>query len=101
MAHPAISRAVVVGLKNKHYGEVVGAFLELAEGQEARRPNDAELKDWVRKRLGGHKSPTHVFWLGEGGVPAAVPLTGSGKVKKFEMAKLGEEMLQKASAAKL
>ena len=99
MAHPAITAAVVVGLKNEHYGEVVGSFLELAEGHA--RPSDQELRDWVRKRLGNHKSPTHIFWLGEGGVPAAVPLTGSGKVRKFEMAKLGDEILKKASASKL
>lgn len=92
MAHPSISRAIVVGLKNNHYGEVVGAFLSLAEN--ASKPDDAELKQWVKKRLGGHKSPAHVFWLGEGPVPGDVPLTGSGKVKKFEMAKLGDSLLK-------
>lgn len=99
MVHPTISRAVVVGLKNEHYGEVVGAFLELAQNHP--RPNDQELRDWVRKRLGSHKSPAHIFWLGEGGVPATVPLTGSGKVRKFEIAKLGDEILQRASGSKL
>lgn len=93
MAHPSLSRAIVVGLKDQHYGEVVGAFVELAETQG--RVGDDELRDWVRKKLGKHKSPTHVFWLGEDGVPATVPLTGSGKVRKFEMAKLGNEVLKK------
>lgn len=99
MAHPSISRAIVVGLKNKHYGEVVGAFIEQAEDSGA-KPNHQEVRDWVRKQLGGHKSPAHLFWLGEGPVPSDVPLTGSGKVKKFEMAKLGDELL-KTSNAKL
>ncbi|RYP11159.1 hypothetical protein DL764_000230 [Monosporascus ibericus] len=99
-AHPSISRAIVVGLKNQHYGEVVGAFVELVENRS--KPSTEELRDWVRKRLGGHKSPAHVFWLGESGIPAAVPLTGSGKVRKFEMAKLGEEILKRdATTAKL
>lgn len=93
MAHPAITRAIVVGLKDKHYGEVVGAFVELAEGR--RQPEDEKLREWVRSNLGKHKSPTHIFWLGQGPVPATVPLTGSGKVKKFEMAKLGDELLHK------
>ncbi|CAG9980707.1 unnamed protein product [Clonostachys byssicola] len=93
MAHPALSRAVVVGLKDKHYGEVVGAFVEL--GESSAQPTDAELRDWVRNQLGKHKAPTHVFWLGQGGVPSTVPLTGSGKVRKFEMAKLGDELLRK------
>jgi acyl-CoA synthetase (AMP-forming)/AMP-acid ligase II len=84
-AHPSISRAIVVGIKNQHYGEVVGAFVERLEGSP--KPTTQDLRDWVRKRLGGHKSPAHVFWLGESGVPATVPLTGSGKVRKFEMAK--------------
>ncbi|RBR21653.1 hypothetical protein FVER53590_11330 [Fusarium verticillioides] len=97
MDHPAITRAIVVGLKNKHYGEVVGAFVELAEGYQ--KPQFKEIKDWCRKRLGGHKSPAHVFWLGDGDVPATVPLTGSGKVRKFEMAKLGDELLRKHEVA--
>lgn len=91
-AHPAVSRAVVVGLKDAHYGEVVGAFVERADGHA--RPDSAELRDWVRSRLGKHKAPTHLFWLGEDGVPADVPLTGSGKVRKFEMAKLGDDLLR-------
>lgn len=96
MAHPSISQAIVVGLKNNHYGEVAGAFVEKAENSS--QPTDLELRDWVRKQLGSHKSPAHVFWLGQDGVPATAPLTGSGKVKKFEMAKLGDELLRKREA---
>ncbi|KAH0495514.1 hypothetical protein TgHK011_009060 [Trichoderma gracile] len=100
MAHPSISRAIVVGLKNKHYGEVVGAFVELADN--AKKLSDQEVRDWVRKTLGNHKAPAHVFWLGQDGVPADVPLTGSGKIRKFEMAKLGDEILSKmAKTSKL
>lgn len=97
MAHPSVSLAVVVGLKDEHYGEVVGAFLDskpTAKVAESRLTK-AEVRDWVTKRLGKHKAPARVFWMGEGGVPATVPLTGSGKVRKFELAKLGEEILSK------
>lgn len=93
MAHPAVSRAIVVGLKDDYYGEVVGAFIEKAENSLV--PSDDEIRDWVRRQLGKHKSPAHIFRLGEGDVPAHVPLTGSGKVRKFEMAKLGDEILRK------
>ncbi|OAA44324.1 AMP-dependent synthetase/ligase [Metarhizium rileyi] len=95
MAHPSVSRAIVVGLKDKHYGEVVGTFVEKLDN--SRRPTDAELRDWVRKTLGKHKSPAHIFWLGRDGVPLNVPLTGSGKVRKFEMAKTGDEILSRRS----
>lgn len=92
----------MVGLKNKHYGEVVGAFVELtSKDTDGQRPSDKELKDWCRQRLGGHKSPAHVFWLGHNGVPDTVPLTGSGKVKKYEMAKLGDRILASREGAKL
>lgn len=99
MAHPSVSRAIVVGLKDEHYGEVVGAFVEKSDNHH--KPADAELREWVRNTLGKHKSPAHVFWLGENGVPADVPLTGSGKVRKFEMANLGNGILARRIAAKL
>ncbi|KAG6243149.1 hypothetical protein E4U25_001929 [Claviceps purpurea] len=96
MAHSSISRAIVVGLNDKHYGEVVAAFVEHTnpsqQTQPQPKPTDEDLRDWVRSALGKHKAPVYVFWLGEGDVPAHVPLTGSGKVRKFEMAKLGEEI---------
>ena len=97
MAHPSISQAIVTGLKDAHYGEVVCAFLK-SDGQ---RPSAEGVRDWVRQKLGRHKSPAHIFWLGEDGVPLEAPLTGSGKVKKFEMARFGEEILRKRRLEKL
>lgn len=92
MQHPAVAMAVVVGLKDEHYGEVVGAFLAVEDGHQP--PEKGEVVEWVRRQLGKHKAPTHVFWLGYDGIPAAVPLTGSGKVRKFEMAQLGNKLLE-------
>ncbi|KAH8201501.1 hypothetical protein TruAng_004349 [Truncatella angustata] len=99
MAHPMITKAIVTGLKDAHYGEVVGAFLQ--DGGSNERPSDQEMRDWVRQNLGKHKAPAHIFWLGEDGVPVDVPLTGSGKVKKYEMARFGEESLRKRRLSKL
>jgi long-chain acyl-CoA synthetase len=89
--------AVVVGLKDAHYGEVVGAFLGL-DGGHTQRPDAEEVREWVRRKLGKHKAPTHIFWLGFDGVPATVPLTGSGKVRKFELAQLGNKLLASSAA---
>ncbi|RWA11810.1 hypothetical protein EKO27_g3322 [Xylaria grammica] len=100
MAHSDIARAIVTGVKDAHYGEAVAAFLQ-SEGPAAKRPTSQQIKDWVQLKLGRHKAPAHVFWLGENGVPANVPLTGSGKVKKFEMARFGEEVLRKQRLEKL
>ncbi|KAH8668491.1 putative long-chain-fatty-acid-CoA ligase [Xylariales sp. PMI_506] len=99
IAHNDITTAIVTAIKDDHYGEVVGAFLAGAEN--TKRPSDEEMRDWVKMKLGKHKAPAHVFWLGHNGVPATVPLTGSGKVKKYEVAKFGEEVLRKRRMAKL
>jgi len=99
MQHEAIERAVVVGVSHLKYGEVVAAFLQPVKGE--RLLSDEEVRDWTRKTLGRHKAPVHVFWLGERGVPAEVPITGSGKVKKFELRKLGEALVLERTRAKL
>ncbi|KAL5890424.1 hypothetical protein ACKVWC_005632 [Pyricularia oryzae] len=100
--HPAVATAVVVGLKSERLGEVVGAFLGPADSHGQRSlPDDAEVREWVRAKLGSHKAPSHVFWLGQGGVPSEVPLTGSGKVRKFEMANLGNKLIEDKVKAKL
>lgn len=99
MAHHDISRAIVVGLKDSHYGEVVSAFLQRSNENYAL--NDDEVREWTRQTLGRHKAPAHIFWLGEKGVPSDVPLTGSGKVRKFEMAKFGEQLLKRREGAKI
>ncbi|KAI1324315.1 hypothetical protein F5Y16DRAFT_381532 [Xylariaceae sp. FL0255] len=100
MAHSDICRAIVTGVKDAHYGEAVAAFLSTDSASE-KRPTNMQIRTWVQQKLGRQKTPAHVFWLGESGVPLDVPLTGSGKVKKFEMARLGEEILRKRRIEKL
>ena len=133
--HPEIERAIVIGVKHKRYGEVVGAFLQRSTDalpdakvpdssliddvfqqgdpvavekivSQTARPkqtglSDDKVRQWVREKLGRHKAPAHVFWLGENGIPADVPLTGSGKVRKFEMANLAEKLVGKRQGSKL
>jgi mevalonyl-CoA ligase len=99
LAHKEIDRAVVVGVKDAHYGEVVAAFLQSSSlagpaNQTPRPPiSDEAVREWVRASLGWHKAPAHIFWLGQDGVPNIIPLTGSGKVRRFEMAKMAEQIL--------
>jgi acyl-CoA synthetase (AMP-forming)/AMP-acid ligase II len=97
--HDAVDRAIVVGLPHTKYGEVVAAFLQRAAG--ASKPTDEEVREWTRRTLGRHKAPAYVFWLGENGVTDQIPITGSGKIKKFEMRKIGEELLASMPKAKL
>jgi acyl-CoA synthetase (AMP-forming)/AMP-acid ligase II len=89
--HPSIDRAIVVGIKHKRLGEVVGAFLQRNTDNE--KLSDLEVKSWIREKLGRHKSPAHVFWLGENGVTDRIPLTGSGKIQKFVLREMAEKNL--------
>jgi acyl-CoA synthetase (AMP-forming)/AMP-acid ligase II len=80
-------------VSHPRYVEVPAAFLLCNEGAE--KPNLDEVKSWVRKVLGRHKAPMNVFWLGED-CSAEVPLTGSGKIKKFVLRDVAEGLLKKS-----
>jgi fatty-acyl-CoA synthase len=68
----------VVGLPDERLGEVVGAFVRPAPGQSI---DHDELHAYLREHLSPQKTPKHWYCL-EG-----FPLTGSGKVQKFELRK--------------
>ncbi|MGD8494750.1 MAG: fatty acid--CoA ligase family protein [Gemmatimonadales bacterium] len=77
--HPGIRRAVVFGVPDEEWGQVVGAALE---------PTDApvpaeELRDWLAGRLAGHQRPRRVAWLTE------LPLTPTGKVDRAAAERAG------------
>lgn len=78
LEHPAIAEVAVAGVPDEKWGEIVAAFLRLAEG--AARPEAAELRAFIRQRLSPQKTPAHWVWVRE------FPLTGSGKIQKFAMA---------------
>jgi acyl-CoA synthetase (AMP-forming)/AMP-acid ligase II len=91
VAHASISRAIVVGVSHPKYIEVPVAFLEIATGAD--KPGLEEVQKWVRKVLGRHKAPTKVFWLGQD-FRNEVPLTGSGKIRKFELRAWAERIAE-------
>ncbi|UQC88294.1 4-coumarate-CoA ligase [Colletotrichum lupini] len=95
LSHPAISEACVVGLQDKRYGEVVASFLQTANGTV--KLTDSEVKDWVTEKLGRHKAPEHVFWIGHPDVGTSLPKTGSGKYQKHLIRDLGDALLNKSA----
>ncbi|QIG54766.1 acyl--CoA ligase [Altererythrobacter sp. BO-6] len=78
LEHPAIAEVAVAGVPDEKWGEIVAAFVRLADVVE--KPDDAELRAFIRERLSPQKTPAHWVWVSE------FPLTGSGKIKKFAMA---------------
>ncbi|KAL5364269.1 hypothetical protein BJX96DRAFT_187666 [Aspergillus floccosus] len=95
--HPAIQVASVIGVPDRYYGEVVGAFIQLGPDQENKRPSLADLREWTIERIGKHKSPHYVFVLGENGVPRDIPVTGSGKVRKNDLRAIAKRLLDQRS----
>jgi acyl-CoA synthetase (AMP-forming)/AMP-acid ligase II len=55
--HPAVTDAIVVGIPDERFGEVIAAVVELGEGPA---PSSEEIADSVRGHLAGFKRPRHV-----------------------------------------
>ncbi|KAI1423472.1 long-chain-fatty-acid-CoA ligase [Xylaria sp. FL1777] len=91
MQHPAIASAVVIGIKDSKYGEIVGSFLEARRGAE--KVEASKVQAWVREQLAYHKAPVHIFWVGEGSDLQNFPLTGSGKVQKEALREIANSLI--------
>jgi fatty-acyl-CoA synthase len=74
--HDALAGAVVVGLPDDYYGEIVGAFLVVKDDQQV---TTAELAEFLRPHLSGYKIPSTWVFVSE------YPQTLSGKIQKFAL----------------
>jgi fatty-acyl-CoA synthase len=68
--HPAVADAVVVGVPDDRFGEIIAAVVALNAGDSA---TSDEISDSVRGHLAGFKRPRHVF------VVDSVPRGPNGK----------------------
>jgi fatty-acyl-CoA synthase len=76
MRHPKVRQAEVVGVPDAMMGEEGAAVLLLKDGETM---TEDELRDHCRRHLSRHKVPKYFRFV------EALPLTPSGKVKKFEL----------------
>jgi benzoate-CoA ligase family protein len=77
--HPAIQEVAVIGRGDADGLTKPHAYCVLREGTAATDALAAELRDGVRKRLGGYKSPRWVDFVGE------LPKTATGKIQRFAL----------------
>ena len=82
---PQIKDVQVAAVPSRKYGEEVGAFIILNEGETL---EEADVKDFCKGKISRHKIPKYVFFIKE------FPLTGSGKIQKYKLKDLGLELLR-------
>lgn len=83
--HPAVQDVAVVGLPDPILGESICACVVPVEGAIVTAD---ELKEWCRATLAEHKTPDLVRLFD------AFPMTGTGKVRRVEVARLLREAVQ-------
>jgi fatty-acyl-CoA synthase len=73
--HPAVAEAVVVGLPDERWGEIVVAYVR----PDGEQPPVEDLVAHCRERLASFKIPRRWAFLGE------LPQTASGKIRRTEL----------------
>ncbi|MGK2905362.1 MAG: AMP-binding protein [Desulfuromonadales bacterium] len=76
--------AQVVGIPDRKYGEVVGAFIIRKEGADL---TEEDVQDYARSRIAAYKKPRYVFFVD------TFPLTASGKVQKYKLREIAQARL--------
>jgi fatty-acyl-CoA synthase len=76
---PEIKDVQVAGVPSKKYGEAVGAFIILHEGEKL---EESDVRDFCKGKIAYYKIPKYIFFVDE------FPMTGSGKIQKFKLKEL-------------
>lgn len=77
--HPAVGECVVVGLPDEARGQIVAAFVVLAEPAQGVETLRQELQDFVKQVVAPYKYPRRVEFV------EALPRTSTGKVQRFAL----------------
>jgi acetyl-CoA synthetase len=85
MRHPAVEMAAAIGVPDTVRGEVVKAFVKLADRHEATDELEADIRALVRSGVAAYLYPRHVEFVDE------LPMTTTGKVRRAELRRLEAE----------
>ena len=85
--HPAVREAAAVASPDEKRGNVVKAFVVLAEGSEPSDQLAEEIKGFVRGHLSAYAYPRRIEFVEE------LPKTLTGKIRRIEIAGSRAEQL--------
>lgn len=80
---PQIEAVEVAGVPSQKYGEAVGAFIKIKEGENL---SEEEVTDYCRGNIARFKIPKYIFFVNE------FPMTASGKIQKYKLSQLSVEL---------
>ena len=77
--HQAVAQAAVVGSPDALRGEIVKAFIVLADGQTASEALAKNIQQKVKQRLAAHEYPREIEFVD------SLPMTTTGKVRRIAL----------------
>jgi fatty-acyl-CoA synthase len=82
---PQIEMVEIAGIADKKYGEIIGAFIKLKNGQNL---SQEEIQEFCRGKIARYKIPQHVIFVDD------FPKTASGKIQKYKLRQMGLEYVR-------
>lgn len=76
LEHPAVAEAGVIGKPDEERGEIIKAFIVLANGYQKSDKLLEEIRDYTKRQLAAHAYPREIE------VRASLPKTRSGKIMR-------------------
>lgn len=79
LTHDGVAECAVIGVPDADRGQIVKAFIVLADGHEASESLVGELQAHVKATIAPYKYPRAIDFIGE------LPKTQTGKVQRFKL----------------